>query len=73
MQYYTKQQIQGAARYQPRVLIGNWMEDRKVEECVIQDFIDRKEAGNLHIHKCDPHPGPCRLSLSSRDHLTMKT
>jgi hypothetical protein len=54
MQYYTKQQIQGAARFQPKVLIGNWNEDRQVQECVLQDFVERKEAGNLHIHKCVP-------------------
>jgi hypothetical protein len=52
MQYYTKQQIQGATRFQPKVLIGNWNEDRQVQECVLQDFVERKEAGNLHIHKC---------------------
>jgi hypothetical protein len=26
MQYYTAQQLRGAARYKPAVLIGNWNE-----------------------------------------------
>ena len=63
MQYYTKQQIQGATRFHPRVLIGNWNEDRQVQECVLQDFVERKEAGNLHIHKCVP----CILLCASKD------
>lgn len=65
MQYYTKQQIQGATRFQPRVLIGNWNEDRQVQECVLQDFVERKEAGNLHIHKCAPRVLHCAANASS--------
>ena len=32
MQYYTKQQLQGASRYYGKCRIGNWNEDVELEE-----------------------------------------
>lgn len=51
MQYYTKQQLQGAGAYGPRCRIGNWDEDLMAEETQFKDFLRAKEMGELKIDK----------------------
>ena len=49
MQYYTKQQLQGAGAYGPRCRIGNWDEDLMAEETQFKDFLKAKERGELKV------------------------
>ena len=49
MQYYTKQQLQGAGAYGPRCRIGNWDEDLMAEETQFKDFLRAKERGELKV------------------------
>jgi hypothetical protein len=51
MQYYTKQQLQGSARYGGGVLLGNWNEDRCIKETILKDFLDRCGTKQLKIDK----------------------
>ena len=49
MQYYTKQQLQGAGAYGPRCRIGNWDEDLMAEETQFKDFLKAKDRGELKV------------------------
>jgi len=51
MQYYTKQELQGAARYTGKCRIGNWNEDTELEEVRLKDYIAKKEMGTLKMDK----------------------
>lgn len=48
---YTRQQMEGGVRYVPRVLLGNWNEDKCVEETILKDFLAKKEGGCLKIDR----------------------
>uniref|UniRef100_A0A7S0QT10 Uncharacterized protein n=1 Tax=Pyramimonas obovata TaxID=1411642 RepID=A0A7S0QT10_9CHLO len=47
MQYYTKQQLQGAGRYGALTRVGNWNEEKYMQEVKLREFIKRKEEGSL--------------------------
>lgn len=77
MQYYTRQQLQGSVRYQPKVLIGNWNEDRCVQETVCKDFLAKSDSKSLKIDQCaapyalfparqTPTPSPVGCPIRSR-------
>jgi len=51
MQYYTKQELQGAGRYTGKCRIGNWNEDTELEEVRLKDYIAKKEMGTLKMDK----------------------
>lgn len=51
MQYYTKQQLQGAGRYSPKCRVGNWNEDVEMQEVDLKDYIARKKAATLAMDK----------------------
>ena len=51
MQYYTRQQLQGSIRYVPSVLIGNWNEEKALEESQLYAFLGRKERGELKLDR----------------------
>jgi hypothetical protein len=52
MQYYTKQQLQGAGRFSPNVRIGNWSEELNLEETKLKDFLLRQQQGSLKLNRC---------------------
>jgi len=51
MQYYTKQELQGAGRYTGKCRIGNWNEDMELDEVRLKDYIAKKEQGTLKMDK----------------------
>mmetsp|Transcript_18271 Transcript_18271/g.45445 ORF Transcript_18271/g.45445 Transcript_18271/m.45445 type:complete len:296 (-) Transcript_18271:170-1057(-) len=51
MQYYTKQELQGAGRYTGKCRIGNWNENDTLDEVRLKDYIAKKETGSLKMDK----------------------
>mmetsp|Transcript_14131 Transcript_14131/g.23921 ORF Transcript_14131/g.23921 Transcript_14131/m.23921 type:complete len:312 (-) Transcript_14131:145-1080(-) len=51
MQYYTKQQLQGAARYGPLTHVGNWNEEKMMQDVKMREYILRRENGELNMDK----------------------
>ncbi|KAK3251370.1 hypothetical protein CYMTET_39288 [Cymbomonas tetramitiformis] len=49
MQYYTKQQLQGSHKYTAHTRVGNWNEDTAVDEVKLQEFIRKKDNGELML------------------------
>lgn len=49
MQYYTKQQLQGAGRYSAKCRVGNWNEDVEMQEVDLKDYISRKKQASLSM------------------------
>eukprot|EP00959_Pyramimonas_sp_CCMP1952_P451423 9451580-Pyramimonas_sp.AAC.1 len=47
MQYYTKQQLQGAGKYGANTRVGNWNEEKTMQDVKLQEFIKLKEHGAL--------------------------
>ncbi|XRB02275.1 cilia- and flagella-associated protein 161 [Pycnococcus provasolii] len=71
MQYYTKQQLQGASRYYGKCRIGNWNEDVELEEVLLKQYLEKREQGGLKLDKfqarIDVALAPCELSRVSDD------
>ena len=44
---FTPQQLAGGGRYSFRTKIGNWSEEKALEEIMLQDFLARKGKGSL--------------------------
>jgi hypothetical protein len=44
---FTPQQLAGAGRYSQKTKIGNWCEDQSLTNAKLQDYLQRKAAGNL--------------------------
>mmetsp|Transcript_32602 Transcript_32602/g.39459 ORF Transcript_32602/g.39459 Transcript_32602/m.39459 type:complete len:296 (-) Transcript_32602:526-1413(-) len=61
MQYYTKQQLQGAGRYNPKCRVGNWNEDVEMDEVRLREYIRKKESGELSL---DSFSAKMQASLS---------
>ena len=51
MQYYTKQQLQGAGGYNPGVRVGNWNEEVNLQETKLKELLLRQQQGSLELHK----------------------
>ncbi|GBG81989.1 hypothetical protein CBR_g34169 [Chara braunii] len=51
MQYYTKQQQQGAQRYTSCCRVGNWNEDVEIGETLLKDYLAKKSKGLLKLDK----------------------
>mmetsp|Transcript_19170 Transcript_19170/g.36701 ORF Transcript_19170/g.36701 Transcript_19170/m.36701 type:complete len:408 (-) Transcript_19170:219-1442(-) len=49
MQYYTKQQLQGAGKYASPARMGNWNEDGCNDEHQLKDYLFKKEHGQLRL------------------------
>eukprot|EP00898_Chlorokybus_atmophyticus_P009023 jgi/Chlat1/9121/Chrsp97S08424 len=49
MQYYTRQQLQGAQKYGGPCRIGNWNEDRVQQEASLKAFLERASSGQLSL------------------------
>jgi len=69
MQYYTRQQLQGSAKYSPQTHVGNWNEDKMIQEVKLREFIARKESGAL---SSDQHAVRMRAALQSVPLTTVK-
>jgi hypothetical protein len=39
--------------YNPSVLIGNWYEDRVLEDDIIKDYLEKRNTGNLISQKIE--------------------
>lgn len=52
MQYYTKQQLQGAGGYSPGVRVGNWNEECDLQETKLKELLLRQQKGSLKLNKC---------------------
>ena len=44
---FTPQQLAGGGRYSFKTKIGNWSEEKALEEIMLQDFLARKGQGSL--------------------------
>ena len=44
---FTPQQLAGGGSYGCKTKIGNWSEEKSLEEIMLQDFLARKKTGNL--------------------------
>ena len=44
---FTPQQLAGGGRYSFKTKIGNWSEEKALEEIMLQDFLARKQSGTL--------------------------
>ena len=51
MQYYTKQQLQGAGGYSPGVRVGNWNEEVNLQETKLKELLLRQQEGSLKLNK----------------------
>ena len=71
MQYYTKQQLQGAARFTGKCRIGNWSEDMELDEVLLKAYLQKRQNGDLKLDKfqarLDVALAPCELSRVSDD------
>ena len=52
MQYYTKQQLQGAGGYSPGVRVGNWNEEVNLQETKLKELLLKQQEGSLKLNKC---------------------
>jgi len=50
MQYYTKQQLQGAGKFSSPCRNGNWNEDDTNEEHLLKDYLQKKGTGKLKLN-----------------------
>lgn len=64
MQYYTKQQLQGAGAYSHPARVGNWNEDVHAQETLLKDYLHKKDTGTL---KLDKHRFRMERALSEVD------
>lgn len=51
MQYYTKQQLQGAGGYSPGVRVGNWNEEVNLQETKLKELLLKQQEGSLKLNK----------------------
>eukprot|EP00239_Pterosperma_sp_CCMP1384_P007692 CAMPEP_0197845490 /NCGR_PEP_ID=MMETSP1438-20131217/2411_1 /TAXON_ID=1461541 /ORGANISM="Pterosperma sp., Strain CCMP1384" /LENGTH=404 /DNA_ID=CAMNT_0043456801 /DNA_START=127 /DNA_END=1341 /DNA_ORIENTATION=- len=51
MQYYTKQQLQGAGKYNGPCRVGNWSEDVEASESQLKDYLYKKQTGDLKLDR----------------------
>lgn len=49
MQYYTKQQLQGAGGYSPGVRVGNWNEEVNMQETKLKELLLKQQEGSLKL------------------------
>ena len=49
MQYYTKQQLQGAGGYSPGVRVGNWNEEVNTQETKLKELLLKQQEGSLKL------------------------
>lgn len=49
MQYYTKQQLQGAGGYSSGVRVGNWNEEVNLQETKLKELLLRQQEGSLKL------------------------
>ncbi len=50
MQYYTKQQLQGAGGYSPGVRVGNWNEEANMQETKLKELLLKQQEGSLKLN-----------------------
>ena len=62
---FTPQQLAGGGRYSFKTKIGNWSEEKALEEIMLQDFLARKGQGSLlSLKESSPTALRVRLLLS---------
>ena len=75
MQYYTRQQLQGAGRYTSKCLIGNWNEEKTMEEHLANEYSYKKSLGGLLVDKHNSRLNaalqPVNLSFADENFLTI--
>ena len=49
MQYYTRQQLQGAGGYSSGVRVGNWNEEVNLQETKLKEMILKQQEGSLKL------------------------
>ncbi|KAL3160109.1 hypothetical protein ABBQ32_010887 [Trebouxia sp. C0010 RCD-2024] len=49
MQYYTKQQLQGAGGYNSGVRVGNWNEEVNLQETKLKELLLKQQEGSLKL------------------------
>lgn len=67
MQYYTKQQLQGAGGYSSGVRVGNWNEEVNLQETKLKELLLKQQEGSLKLTRCLNTPALMRLGRISRD------
>jgi len=55
MQYYTKQQLQGAGGYSPGVRVGNWNEEANMQETKLKELLLKQQEGSLKLNMYAHH------------------
>ncbi len=55
MQYYTKQQLQGAGGYNPGVRVGNWNEEANMQETKLKELLLKQQEGSLKLNMYARH------------------
>lgn len=68
MQYYTKQQLQGAGGYSPGVRVGNWNEEVNLQETKLKELLLKQQEGSLKLNKC-VHMRLLRVKICLRSRL----
>uniref|UniRef100_A0A7S0MXH9 EF-hand domain-containing protein n=1 Tax=Pyramimonas obovata TaxID=1411642 RepID=A0A7S0MXH9_9CHLO len=73
MQYYTKQQLQGAGKYTSPCRNGNWNEDDVNDEHLLKDYLQKKTKGELKLNtlrfRMERALGPVTPSVIADDGL----
>lgn len=55
MQYYTKQQLQGAGGFSPGVRVGNWNEEANMQETKLKELLLKQQEGSLKLNMYARH------------------
>lgn len=64
MQYYTKQQLQGAGGYSSGVRVGNWNEEVNLQETKLKELLLKQQEGSLKLTRYLNTPALMRLAGS---------
>ncbi|DBA88042.1 TPA: hypothetical protein ACH3X1_005023 [Trebouxia sp. C0004] len=70
MQYYTKQQLQGAGGYSPGVRVGNWNEEANMQETKLKELLLKQQEGSLKLNMYARHK---RLAIDWPQHRSART
>ena len=47
---FTPQQLTGGPKYSHKVKLGNWSEDKELEDIKLKDYLKKKENGALFVN-----------------------